>query len=162
MAISVGDQLPETTFLIFGENGPEEVPLASKLKDRKVVIFGLPGAFTRGCSVTHLPSFMRTRDAFAQKGVDEVICIAVNDPFAMTAWGQHTGATEAGITMLADAAGDFTRAIGLEFSAPVVGLYNRCQRFALMAENGVVKALNLEEEAGACKLTVGEELLAQL
>ena len=162
MAITVGDKLPETTFLIFGENGPEEVPLASKLKGRKVVIFGLPGAFTRGCSVTHLPSFMRTRDAFAEKGVDEVICIAVNDPFAMTAWGQHTGATEAGITMLADAAGDFTKAIGLEFSAPVVGLYNRCQRFALMAEDGVVKVLNLEEEAGACKLTVGEELLEKI
>jgi len=138
------------------------VPLASKLKGRKVVIFGLPGAFTRGCSVTHLPSFMRTREAFAEKGVDEVICIAVNDPFAMTAWGQHTGATEAGITMLADAAGDFTKAIGLEFSAPVVGLYNRCQRFALMAEDGVVKVLNLEEEAGACKLTVGEELLEKI
>jgi peroxiredoxin len=162
MAITVGDKLPETTFLIFGENGPEEVPLAPRLKDRKVVIFGLPGAFTRGCSVTHLPSFMRTRDAFAEKGVDEVICIAVNDPFAMTAWGQHTGATEAGITMLADAAGDFTKAIGLEFSAPVVGLYNRCQRFALMAEDGVVKVLNLEEEAGACKLTVGEELLEKI
>ncbi|MGI3183968.1 peroxiredoxin [Nioella aestuarii] len=162
MAITVGDKLPETTFLIFSENGPEEVPLAPKLNGRKVVIFGLPGAFTRGCSATHLPSFMRTREAFAEKGVDEVICIAVNDPFAMTAWGQHTGATEAGITMLADAAGDFTRAIGLEFSAPVVGLYNRCQRFALMAEDGVVKALNLEEEAGACKLTVGEELLEKI
>ena len=138
------------------------MPLAPKLKGRKVVIFGLPGAFTRGCSATHLPSFMRTRDAFAEKGVDEVICISVNDPFAMTAWGQHTGATEAGITMLADAAGDFTRAIGLEFSAPVVGLYNRCQRFALMAEDGVVKVLTLEEEAGACKLTVGEELLEMI
>jgi len=162
MAISVGDKLPDTTFLIFTEKGPEQVPLAPKLKGRKVVIFGLPGAFTRGCSATHLPSFMRTRDAFAEKGVDEVICISVNDPFAMTAWGQHTGATEAGITMLADAAGDFTRAIGLEFSAPVVGLYNRCQRFALMAEDGVVKVLTLEEEAGACKLTVGEELLEKI
>jgi peroxiredoxin len=162
MAIKVGDKLPETTFLIFSDKGPEEVPLAPKLKGRKVVMFGLPGAFTRGCSATHLPSFMRTREAFAEKGVDEVICIAVNDPFAMTAWGQHTGAAEAGITMLADSAGDFTRAIGLEFSAPVVGLYNRCQRFALMAEDGVVKVLNLEEEAGACKLTVGEELLEKL
>ncbi len=162
MAISVGDRLPEATFLRFGEDGPEEVELAPRLKGRKVVMFGLPGAFTRGCSATHLPSFMRTREAFAEKGVDEVICIAVNDPFAMTAWDQHSGATEAGITMLADSASEFTRAIGLEFSAPVVGLYNRCQRFALMAEDGVVKVLNLEEEAGACKLTVGEELLEKI
>jgi len=162
MAISVGDKLPETTFLVFGENGPEEVPLAPKLKGRKVVIFGLPGAFTRTCDATHLPSFIRTRAGFAEKGVDEIICVSVNDPFVMTAWGESSGATEAGITMLGDPAAEFTKAIGLEFSVPAIGLFDRCQRFALMAEDGVVQVLNLEEEGGACKLTVGEELLEKL
>ena len=162
MAISVGDKLPETTFLVFGENGPEEVPLAPKLKGRKVVIFGLPGAFTRTCDATHLPSFIRTRAGFAEKGVDEIICVSVNDPFVMTAWGEASGATEAGITMLGDPAAEFTKAIGLEFSVPAIGLFDRCQRFALMAEDGVVQVLNLEEEGGACKLTVGEELLEKL
>ncbi|MCE8556492.1 peroxiredoxin [Ruegeria pomeroyi] len=160
--ISVGDTLPDATFMVFSDKGPETVDLGSKLKGRKVVMFGLPGAFTRGCSMTHLPSFIRTRQALADKGVDEVICVSVNDPFVMTAWGQQSGAAEAGITMLADPTAEFTKAIGLAFSAPVVGLYDRCQRFALMAEDGVVKVLNLEEEAGACKLTVGEELLEQI
>lgn len=160
--ISVGDTLPEATFMVFSDKGPESVDLGPKLKGRKVVMFGLPGAFTRGCSMTHLPSFIRTRQAMADKGVDEVICVSVNDPFVMTAWGQQSGAAEAGITMLADPMAEFTKAIGLAFSAPVVGLYDRCQRFALMAEDGVVKVLNLEEEAGACKLTVGEELLEQI
>lgn len=162
MAISVGDKLPETTFLIFGENGPEAVELAPKLKGRKVVIFGLPGAFTRTCDATHLPSFIRTRAGFAEKGVDEVICVSVNDPFVMAAWGESSGATEAGITMLGDPSAEFTKAIGLDFSVPAIGLLDRCQRFALMAEDGVVKVLNLEEEGGACKLTVGEELLGKI
>ncbi|MCU9837371.1 peroxiredoxin [Ruegeria sp. WL0004] len=160
--ISVGDRLPDATFMIFSEKGPETVDLGAKLNGRKVVMFGLPGAFTRGCSMTHLPSFIRTRQALADKGVDEVICVSVNDPFVMTAWGQQSGAAEAGITMLADPMAEFTKAIGLAFSAPVVGLYDRCQRFALMAEDGVIKVLNLETEAGACKLTVGEELLEQI
>lgn len=160
--ISVGDTLPDATFMIFSDKGPETVDLGAKLKGRKVVMFGLPGAFTRGCSMTHLPSFIRTRQALADKGVDEVICVSVNDPFVMTAWGQQSGAAEAGITMLADPTAEFTKAIELAFSAPVVGLYDRCQRFALMAEDGVIKVLNLETEAGACKLTVGEELLEQI
>ncbi|WP_071674513.1 peroxiredoxin [Nioella nitratireducens] len=162
MAISVGDRLPETTLLRFGENGPEEVPLAPVLSGRKVVMFGLPGAFTRTCDATHLPSFMRTRPTFAEKGVDEVICIAVNDPFVMAAWGDTSGAHEAGITMLGDPSAEFTKAIGLDFSVPAIGLLDRCQRFALMAEDGVVTVLNLEEEGGACKLTVGEELLEKI
>lgn len=159
MTISVGDKLPDATFMTFDESGPSQVPLAPRLEGRKVVIFGLPAAFSRGCSMTHLPSFIRTREAFAEKGVDEVICVSVNDPFVMAAWGESSGADAAGITMLADPAAEFAKAIGLAFSAPVVGLFDRCQRFALVAEDGVITALNLEEEAGACKLTVGEELL---
>ena len=162
MSISVGDRLPDATLLRFGENGPEQVPLAQKLRGRKVVMFGLPGAFTRTCDATHLPSFIRTRAAMADKGVEEVICVAVNDPFVMTAWGETSGATAAGIAMLGDPAATFTRAIGLDFSVPAIGLLDRCQRFALMAEDGIVKVLNLEEEGGACKLTVGEELLEKL
>jgi len=162
MTISVGDTLPEATFLIFGENGPEAVSLAPKLTGRKVVIFGLPGAYTRACSAAHLPSFMRTRAAMAEKGVDEVICFAVNDPFVMTNWGDSTGATEAGITMLADSAADFTKALGLNFTVPAIGFFDRCQRVSMLVDDGVVKIVNTEEEAGACKLTVGEELLAQL
>ena len=95
MSITVGATLPDATFLVMGANGPEPVELASKVKGRKVVIFGLPGAFTGPCTTSHLPSFMRTREGFAAKGVEEIICVAVNDPFVLKAWGEATGATEA-------------------------------------------------------------------
>ena len=93
--ISTGDTLPEATLIQMGENGPEEVRLSSKVKGRKVVIFAVPGAFTPTCHSAHVPSFMRTKDQFAAKGVDEIICVSVNDPFVMKAWGEATGATSA-------------------------------------------------------------------
>jgi len=162
MGLSVGDRLPEADLLVIGENGPEEVALGGLLAGRKVVIFGLPGAFTRTCSTAHLPSFIRTRPALANKGIDEVICVAVNDPFVMQAWGAATGATDAGITMLADAGAEFTKAIGMAFTAPPAGFYDRSMRYALMAEDGVVKLLNVEEKRGVCEMSSGEEMLAQI
>ena len=160
MTISVGSTLPEATLLQMGANGPEGIALSTKLKGRKVVIFGLPGAYTGTCSTAHVPSFMRTKDAFAAKGVDEVICVSVNDPFVMKAWGEATGATEAGITMLGDADASFTKAIGLEFDVPAIGLLARSKRYALLADDGVVTVLNLEENAGMCEISGGEALLA--
>jgi peroxiredoxin len=162
MTISVGATLPEATLLQMGANGPEGVSLASKLKDRKVVIFGLPGAYTGTCTTAHVPSFMRTREKFAAKGVDEVICVSVNDPFVMKAWGDSTGAAAAGITMLGDGDASFTKAIGMEFSVPAIGLNDRSKRFALYADNGVVKVLHLEENAGQCEISGGEAMLAAI
>jgi len=158
MTIAVGDTLPEADLLVF-DGAPGSVSLGSLVTGRRVVIFGLPGAFTRTCDAAHVPSFIRTKDAFAAKGVDEIICISVNDPFVMAAWGQSTGATEAGIRMLADADGGLTRALGLDFDAPPVGLYGRCKRFALLAEDGVVKVLHLEENPGVCETSGGEAML---
>ena len=115
MTISVGDKLPDATMVTIGENGPEPVELSAKLAGRKVVVFGLPGAYTTGCSTVHLPSFIRTVDQFRDKGVDEVICVSVNDPFVLDAWGRETGAKDAGITFLADADGSLTRALDMAF-----------------------------------------------
>ncbi|SEO00541.1 thiol peroxidase (atypical 2-Cys peroxiredoxin) [Gemmobacter aquatilis] len=162
MTISEGQSLPEATLLQFGDKGPEQVALADKLKGRKVVIFGLPGAYTGTCTTAHVPSFMRTRAKFAEKGVDEVICVSVNDPFVMKAWGESTGAAAAGITFLGDADASFTKAIGLTFSAPPVGLIDRSKRYALYAEDGVVKVLHLEESPGICEISGGEALLAAI
>ncbi|QIE40901.1 peroxiredoxin [Rhodobacteraceae bacterium SC52] len=159
MTIAVGDTLPEADLLYFGEEGPGSVTLSSLSKGRKVVIFGLPGAFTRTCDAAHVPSFIRTKDGFAEKGVDEIICVSVNDPFVMAAWGSSTGAAEAGIRMLADADGALTSALGLSFDAPPVGLHGRCKRFALLAEDGVVKVMHLEENPGVCETSGGEALL---
>ena len=162
MTIQPGDTLPDATLLRMGDKGPEGVSLADKLKGRKVVIFGLPGAFTGTCSTAHVPSFMRTRTAFADKGVDEVICIAVNDPFVMKAWDDSTGAGAAGVTMLGDSEASFTKAIGMDFTAPPVGLVNRSRRYSLYAEDGVVKVLNAEDNPGECEISAGETLLDQI
>ena len=159
MTISVGDKLPGASLLRTGENGPEAVDLAAKLAGRKVVIFGLPGAYTGVCTTAHVPSFMRNMDKLAAKGVAEVICISANDPFVLKAWGEATGAAAAGITFLGDAQSEFIKAIGLDFSAPPAGLINRSKRYALLAEDGVVKVLQVEDSPGTCTISGGEALL---
>lgn len=159
MTISIGDTLPNATLLQMGEEGPEQVVLADKLRDRKVVIFGLPGAFTGTCSTAHVPSFMVTYDDFMAKGVDEIICISVNDPFVMKAWGESTRALETGITMLADAESEFTKAVGMNFSAAPVGFVDRSKRYSMLVENGTVLILNAEDSPGVCEISAGETLL---
>ena len=162
MALSTGDTLPEVTLAILGAEGPEQVSIKDKTAGRKVVIFALPGAFTGTCSTSHVPSFIRTKDDFAAKGVDEVICLSVNDIFVMDAWGKSTGATEAGITMLCDPAAEFTKAMGMEFSAPPVGLIDRSKRYAMVVEDGKIVTLYEEENPGVCDVSGGEALLATL
>lgn len=159
MTISVGDRLPEATLMQFGENGPEPVALGDKLKGRRVVVFAVPGAFTPTCDSAHVPSFIRTKAQFDAAGVDEIICVSVNDPFVMHAWGESTGANAAGITMLADPETAFTGAIGLAFDAPPAGLMGRSQRYAMLVEDGVVRHLNMEAGPGVCEATAGEGLL---
>ncbi|NVO22022.1 peroxiredoxin [Donghicola mangrovi] len=162
MTISIGDTLPGATMLVMGEAGPQGVDLAEKMNGRKVVIFGLPGAYTGVCSTAHVPSFIRSMDALKAKGVDEVICVSVNDPFVMSAWAKDTGAADAGLTMLGDADGAWTAAIGMDFTAPPAGLIGRSKRYSLVAENGVVTVLNLEESPGVCELSAGETLVDQI
>jgi glutaredoxin/glutathione-dependent peroxiredoxin len=162
MTISTGAKLPNATLVKMGEKGPEAVPLADKLKGRKVALFAVPGAFTPTCHSAHVPSFIRTRDEFAAKGVDEIICISVNDPFVMKAWGEATGATAAGITMLSDASSEFTKAIGMNFDAPPAGLVARSKRYAMLVEDGVVTVFHPEESPGTCDISGGEALLAAI
>jgi peroxiredoxin len=161
MTIAVGKKLPEATLLQMGENGAEGVSLKGKLEGRKVVIFGLPGAYTGTCSTAHVPSFIRTAGKFAEKGVDEIICIAVNDPFVMKAWGEATGATAAGITMLGDADASFSKAIAMTFDVPPLGFFDRSRRYAALVEDGVVTRFNPETGPG-CEISAGEYLLSQL
>lgn len=159
MAISAGDSLPEATLSRMGDEGPEQVKLSELTKGRKVVIFGLPGAFTGTCSTAHVPSFMRTAEGFAKKGVDAIYCLSVNDPFVMGAWGKDTGAEGAGIGMLGDPASEFTTAIGMNFTAPPAGLFERSKRYAMLVEDGKVSVLHLEENPGVCETSGGEALL---
>ncbi|MEO1640783.1 MAG: peroxiredoxin [Pseudomonadota bacterium] len=159
MTIQTGDTLPDATLLHMGAEGPQQVKLSDKLKGRKVVLFGLPGAYTGTCTTAHVPSFMVTFDDFKAKGVDEIICISVNDPFVMQAWGDSTRATEVGITMLADAESEFTKAIGMNFSAAPVGFVDRSKRYSMLVDDGVVTILNAESSPGECEISAGETLL---
>lgn len=162
MAISTGDTLPDADLLRMGEGGPEKVSLASLARGRTIALFAVPGAFTGVCSTAHVPSFIRAKDGFAGKGVDTIVCVAVNDPFVMRAWGESTGAAEAGLHMLADADGSFTRAVGMDFDAPPAGFHGRSKRYAMIVRDGTVTALHVEDSTGVCETSSGEALLAEL
>lgn len=161
MSVEVGTRLPEAQLAKMGEKGPESVALSERLKGRKVVVFALPGAYTGTCSTAHVPSFIRTADQFRAKGVEAILCISVNDPFVLKAWGEATGATKAGIEMLGDADGSMTRALGMEFSAPHIGLFGRSNRYAAVVEDGVVTHMNVDKP-GECNISTGEALLESL
>ncbi len=158
MTLTKGQTLPDATLSIWTADGPATVQLADKLAGRKVVLFALPGAFTGTCSTSHLPSFMRTAAAFKAKGVDEVICLSVNDPFVLGAWDTATGAGAAGVTLVGDADGSFTKAVGMDFTAAAIGLVGRSNRYAALLEDGVITALNIDEP-GVCDISTGETFL---
>ena len=161
MTFSVGNRLPEAQFLKVGDQGVESVDLHSLLAGRKVVVFAVPGAFTKNCSAVHVPSFIREKDALRAKGVEELICLSVNDPFVMDAWGEISGGKAAGITFLADPAGQFANAIGKAYDYVPDGLYNRTRRYSILVEDGVVTQL-FEDAPGTCKFAVAEEMLSAL
>lgn len=161
MTLSVGERLPEAEMVRMGADGPETVRLGELLAGRKVVVFALPGAFTGPCSTIHLPSFIAVMDDLKAKGVDEVICIAVNDPFVLAAWGKETGATEAGITLLGDADGSFTKALGMDFTAPPIGLIGRSNRYALLLQDGVITVSQVDDP-GVCDISTGDKFLAAM
>ena len=162
MTIAVGEKVPSATLIQKQDGAPAAVSLDDKLAGRKVVIFGVPGAFTPTGIAAHWPSCMRTADQFAAKGVDEIICVSVNDMHVMDLWGEQTGGTAAGITFLADGDSSFTKAIRMEFDAPVAGMFGRCMRVAMYGDDGVVKVMSPEIKAGVCELSGGEFMLGQI
>ena len=162
MTISEGQGLPDAKLMLKTADGIADVALADLTKGKSVVIFGLPGAYTGTCSTAHVPSFMRNMGALKAKGVDQVICVSVNDVFVMEAWGQATGATEAGITMASDPDASFTKALGLSFDAGFVRNLPRSHRYALYAVDGVVKVVNLETNPGVCDISGGEAMVARI
>ena len=144
--IKVGDKLPSMKLSMATPEGPKEVSTDDVFKG-KVVMFAVPGAFTPTCSAKHLPGFLQSYDAIKAKGVDSVVCMAVNDAFVMVAWAKDQG-VDGRIVMLADGAGAFTKALGLELDLVARGLGVRAQRFALIAQDGVVKHLAVEAPGG--------------
>lgn len=143
MTIKVGDTLPDMKLTIATADGPKEESTASLFGGKKVVMFATPGAFTPTCSAKHVPGFVQHADALHAKGVDSIICLSVNDPFVMKAWGKDQG-VEGKVIMLADGSGMLTKALGLELDLTARGLGVRSQRFALIADDAKVTHLAVE------------------
>jgi peroxiredoxin len=159
MTIKVGDKIPNSTLAIMGEKGPLPLTTDEIFGSRKVVLFSVPGAFTPTCSAKHLPGFINHADEIFAAGVDTIACVSVNDVFVMNAWGKSA---EAGsIQMLADGNGDFAVALGLEMDATAFGMGQRSQRFALVAEDGVVTKLFIEGP-GEFRVSSAEHVLSSL
>lgn len=144
--IKVGDRLPEGKFRVKNEDGAAvEVSTADLLGGKKVVLVGVPGAFTSTCHNAHIPQFVANAEAFRGKGVDAIVVMAVNDHHVMKSWSESLGGAGK-VAFVADGNGDYTRAIGLEVDLTVAGLGKRCKRFSALVEDGVVKSLNFEPD----------------
>lgn len=161
MTIKVGDAIPEATLMKMTGNGPAPVKTSDLFKGRKVVVFALPGAFTPTCSNQHLPGFIQSTDAIKAKGVDEIVCLSVNDAFVMGAWGKAQGA-DGKVTMLGDGNGELTRKLGLDFDGSGFGMGTRSLRYSMLVEDGIVKQLNQEPNPGEAKVSGAETILGQL
>ncbi|PKQ01865.1 MAG: peroxiredoxin [Alphaproteobacteria bacterium HGW-Alphaproteobacteria-12] len=161
MAINAGDRIPDATLMKMTDKGPQPVKTGEFFKGRKVVVFALPGAFTPTCSNQHLPGFIQSSDTIKEKGVDEIVCLSVNDAFVMGAWGKQQGA-EGKVTMLGDGNGDFTKALGLDFDGSGFGMGTRSLRYSMLVDDGVVKSLNKEPNPGEAKVSGAETMLQQL
>ena len=159
MSIRIGDRIPSAMLSQMEEQGPQPLVSTQYFAGRKVVLFSVPGAFTPTCSAYHLPGFVELADEFADKGIEAIGCMAVNDVFVMHAWGQSANAT--GIDMLADGNGEFSKALGLELDGTAFGMGHRSQRFALVADDGIVTHLMIEAP-GEFRVSSAESVLAAL
>jgi peroxiredoxin len=167
MTVKVGDRLPAGTLSEYVEVesagcavGPNEFKIEDLTRGKKVVIFGLPGAFTPTCSAKHVPSYLANIDRLRAKGVADVICMSVNDPFVMGAWARDQNSAGK-VRMMGDGSASYTKALGLEFDLTARGLGVRCQRFSMLVDDGVVKVMNLEAP-GKYEISDAETLLKQM
>jgi peroxiredoxin len=160
MTIKVGDTIPEATLKCVGAEGIVNIEVGKHFSDKKIVLFSVPGAFTPTCSAKHLPGFVEYSSDILDKGVDEIICVSVNDPFVMNAWEKDQN-SKGKVTLLADGNGDFTEALGLSFDGSGFGLGKRGQRFVMIIDNGTVSYLAIEE-AGSFEVSSAESVLKAL
>lgn len=158
MSIKKGDKLPSGTLKIMGSDGPRDISTKELFDGKKVVLFAVPGAFTPGCSMTHLPGFVVSADKIKANGIDSIICLSVNDVFVMDAWGKAQNAEE--LIMVADGNGDYTKALGLELDGTGFGMGTRSKRYAAIVDNGVVTYLGVDSKG--IELSAADAILAEL
>ena len=162
MTIEVGAKLPDAKLFEMTPDGPKAVPTSEIFGGKTVALFAVPGAFTPTCHLKHMPSFVENADALRAKGVDEIVCVTVNDPFVARAWREATGADQAGIRVMGDPTAAFVGALGLDFDGSAAGLGKRAQRFSALVKDGTVTALNVEDAPSKAEATKAEVLLGQL
>jgi len=161
MAISVGDRLPDAKFTVMTEGGPAPKTTSEIFSGKTIALFAVPGAFTPTCHNNHLPTFVDKAGELKAKGVDEIVCTAVNDIFVLSAWARATGADSA-ITFLSDGNGDFAKALGLDLDASGMNMGIRSNRYAMLVDDGVVKTLNVEDAPGQAERSTADALLAAM
>jgi peroxiredoxin len=161
MMIKVGDRLPDATFTVMTSDGPQTRTTDDFFKGRRVVLIGVPGAFTPTCHRNHLPGFVSKADDILAKGIDEIAVTGVNDVFVMDAWAKHSGA-EGKVSFLADGSANFARAIGLSADMSARGLGMRSQRYSMLVDDGVVRKLHVEEAPGKAEVSGADALLKVL
>lgn len=144
MTIQIGDRIPAVEVFRMGDDGPEAVSSEALLRGRRIALFGVPGAFTRTCSAKHLPGFVAHAEALMAKGIDQVMCLAVNDAAVLAAWSRQHGA-DGKVKMIGDGCLNFTRAAGLEVDMSAKGYGPRCRRFSMVLDDGVIEQMYLEE-----------------
>jgi len=159
MTVKAGDNIPAGTLGFLGENGPESITTEELFNGKKVVLFAVPGAFTPTCSESHLPSFVNNADKITAKGVDRIVCMSVNDPFVMGAWGKAQNADK--LLMAADGSAVWTKALGLELDLVERGLGVRSQRFSMIVDDGKISHLNIED-GPVYDVSSAENILKQL
>lgn len=160
MTIQVGEKVPSVDLAVMGDDGPEGLSTDDLFAGKKVIVFGVPGAFTPTCSAKHLPGFVQHADTLKSKGVDAIACVSVNDPFVMGAWGKDQGVGDK-VVMLADGSAKLAKALGLELDLTDRGLGMRNQRFSMLVEDGVVTSIEIDEP-GSFEKTSAENMLGAL
>ena len=160
MTIKVGDRVPSASLKHMTADGMQTITTDQLFKGKKVVLFALPGAFTPTCSAKHLPGFVQNADTIKGKGVDTIACLSVNDAFVMNAWGKDQKVGDK-VMMLADGNGEFSKAVGLTMDGTGYGMGQRSQRYAMVVQDGVVRALNVEAP-GAFEVSSAESILKAL
>ncbi len=161
MAISVGSRLPETKFTMMTSSGPAPKTTSEIFGGKTIALFAVPGAFTPTCHRNHLPGFIENADALLAKGVDQIVCTAVNDIFVLSAWANATGAQDK-IVFISDGNGDFAKAIGLDMDGSPMNMGIRSRRYAMLVEDGVVKVLNIEDAPGKAEKSGAAALLGAI
>ena len=162
MKTNVGDKFPESNLYIYNAGNMEKTNTYKIFDNKKIIVFGMPGAFTPTCSNYHIPSIIDQMENFKNKGMYEIFCLVVNDIHVTKVWAEQTGGAKSGLKFITDTDSSLVKKLKLSYNAPDVGLINRSKRFCIVLNNLIIKKILVEEERGVCNLTSGENILTQL